>query len=171
MENKKFKTKRGRLIYLVSLLLFASYFFILIPYFGVYTAENELILFQFSNYVLGGNVVVNSNGYVYSYSFKLNVYLIIYQQLMLLACLGSIFSRNSTKNLIFTMFLIIGCLVASFFVPFFIISVNPQFTYKDIQLNIGYFLQVGILLICLILTLVCYIRAKVFWARRLPETC
>lgn len=169
MNRLSGKTRKGKLIYLVSLLLLGAFLVVLLPYFGTPAPNRDVMYFNYFDYLFGGNVVMQNSGHMYSFSFKINVYLIIYQLVIALAFLGSLFSKNSPKNLLLTFFLTLACLIASFFVAFFIVNINKGFAYKDIHFGYAYYIQVGLLIVAAGLTLILYFNSKRFWKKRFAE--
>lgn len=167
MEKMLFRYKYGNTVYIVSLLLLASYLSIFVPFFGVMLPDGTIHYFQLFKVVFGGSETFVSNGYMYSFSFKLNIFLLFYEHFILIALFGSLFSRNSPRNLLFTLVLAIACLVGSFFIGFFIVSVDKGFRYQDLQFGPGYFMQIGFLLLACVALVIMFIRSKIFWNKRL----
>lgn len=148
--------RKGWIIYIASLLFLLSGLFLFISPFCSYMVETGQSLSLTPYKVLfGGNDSFTLNGFIYSFSYSLNVPLLILEQLFVLAFLSCVFGKQTKRNIIAGLVIGIICLCLDCFCLRMVSFSSKDIVYSGLKLGPGFYFSIFSCLLALIILFVC----------------
>ena len=157
------KRKRGYLIYVVTLCIVASLAGVFFPFFGEGVEKGQVIYFNPNAILFGGEVSGVAGGHYYGFALSLNIPLLAFAMVHIVALFASLSARNTPRLLVATLVLEVILLVGIGFSRFGFLAVNPALYGGGLVFGPGVYVSlIGVLVglfIC-VLELVLCIRFK-----------
>ncbi len=154
----KKEKRKGWLVYVAAILFLLSGLFLFISPFCSYEIETgRTINLTPYKVLLGGSDSFTVNGYVYSFSYSINVPLLILEQLFILSFFSCLFGKRVKRNIIVG--LIIGsiCLCLDCFCLSLVCFSSKGIIYSGVKYGPGFYFSIILCLFALIILLFCLI--------------
>lgn len=154
VRSIKKERRKGLLVYLSSFFFLLAGLSLFIP-FCSYQIENGFTLSLTSYKVIfGGEDVFTQNGYIYSFSYKLNVPLLIMSQIFVLSFIASLLGKKDKTNIIIALLLGISSLVMDIF-SIRLAGLSSSLIQEGLKPGVGYYFSIGLAILALITLLIC----------------
>lgn len=154
VKSIKKERRRGTLVYLSSFFFLLAGLSLLIP-FCSYQIEDGLTLSLTSYKVIfGGEDIFTQNGYIYSFSYKLNVPLLIMSQLFVLSFIASLLGKKDKTNIIIALLLGLSSLIMDLF-SIRLASLSSSLIQVGLKPGVGYYFSIGLNVLAIVVLLIC----------------
>ncbi len=149
MSNRAGGRKRGYLIYICTIFFITSMAAVFLPTFGQRVDSGDVIFFNSLTVLIGGEHTAIIDGVVYSYSFSLNLPMLIILAFNASGVLFALSARNSPSRILGTLIIAICSLGFFVFSRIILQESNPSLTGNNFVLGVGYPLAIVSTMLCI----------------------
>lgn len=153
-KSIKKENRKGSLVYTSAVFFLLSGLSFFIPFCSYQDEYGVTAGLTSYKILIGGEDTFYLNSYLYSFSYKLNIPLLLMLQLCLLSIVASIFGKRDKTNLIIATILgAITFILNCFSLP--LATLSSSLLMNGIRPGVGYFFSLGFCFIALVNLLIC----------------